>query len=81
MCPFTAGTGPGQTVGLNLKTRLYIGGVDWTDIRVSPSVHVHVGFVGCIAEVSIVVEEGSLLPPPRSKHRLYAPYIGNLNFF
>ena len=46
------GTGPGQTIGLNLKTWLYIGGVDWTDLRVSSSVGVNVGFVGCIAEVS-----------------------------
>ena len=47
-----AGTGPGQTVGLNLMTWLYVGGVDWTDIRVSPSLGVNVGFTGCIAEVS-----------------------------
>jgi len=46
------GTGPGQTVGLNLKTWLYVGGVDWIDVRVSPSVGIDVGFTGCIAEVS-----------------------------
>ena len=48
-----AGTGPGQTVGLNLQTWLYIGGVDWTAVRVSPSVGVSVGFVGCVAEVCL----------------------------
>ena len=47
-----SGTGPGQTVGLNLMSWLYVGGVDWKDIRVSPSVGVNVGFTGCIAEVS-----------------------------
>jgi len=45
------GSGPGQTIGLNLRTWLYVGGVDWTDVRVSPSVGVDVGFTGCIAEV------------------------------
>jgi len=45
------GSGPGQTIGLNLRTWLYVGGVDWTDVRVSPSVGVDVGFAGCIAEV------------------------------
>jgi len=55
MCMLTTGTGPGQTIGLNLKSWLYVGGVDWTDVRVSPSVPVDVGFVGCIAEVRPVV--------------------------
>jgi len=52
ICICVPGTGPGQTVGLNLKTWLYVGGVDWSDVRVSPSVGVDVGFTGCIAEVS-----------------------------
>jgi len=68
MCMLTTGTGPGQTIGLNLKSWLYVGGVDWTDVRVSPSVPVDVGFVGCIAEVRPVVSHLSSL---HSHHPLF----------
>jgi dystroglycan 1 len=44
---------PGPTVGLNLRTYLYLGGVDWTEIRVSPFVGVDIGFRGCISELMV----------------------------
>jgi len=40
-------------VGLNLKTSLFVGGVDWTQVRVSPSVGVDVSFQGCISELVV----------------------------
>jgi len=45
----------GTAVGLNLRTPLYIGGVDVQNIRVSPSVGVEHGFTGCISLVSVVL--------------------------
>ena len=48
----SVGVSPGSTVGLNLRTPLYIGGVS-RDVRVAPSVEVdfHQGFQGCISQV------------------------------
>ncbi|GAB6018614.1 hypothetical protein CHUAL_000299 [Chamberlinius hualienensis] len=44
---------PGTTRGLNLRTLLYIGGVDKHKINVSPSVDSSVGFDGCISELEV----------------------------
>jgi len=48
------GVSPGSTVGLNLRTPLYIGGVS-RSTRVAPSVEVdfHQGFQGCISQILI----------------------------
>ena len=45
------GSSPGDTVGLNLKIPLYLGGVNQTLVRVAPSVGVTTGFSGCISQV------------------------------
>jgi dystroglycan 1 len=47
------GSVSGDTVGLNLKTSLYLGAVDWTKVRVSPLVGIDVGFQGCVSELSV----------------------------
>jgi dystroglycan 1 len=47
------GSSPGDTVGLNLKTPLYVGGVNHSLVRVAPSVGVTAGFSGCIAQLKI----------------------------
>lgn len=49
---FTTGQSPGSAVGLNLRTRLYVGGVDQSSVRVSPGVGVDRGFTGCISQVT-----------------------------
>ena len=49
---FQTGTSGGTAVGLNLKTLLYIGGVDLFNIMVAKSVGVKTGFNGCISKVS-----------------------------
>lgn len=45
------GSSVGDTIGLNLRTPLFIGGV--ADVRVSPAVNVLAGFDGCISELSV----------------------------
>lgn len=45
------GTSPGTYIGLDLRTRLYLGGVD-PDGRLPDNVDVQSGFYGCVAEVS-----------------------------
>ena len=45
------GVSHGDTVGLNLKTDLYVGGV--ADLRVSPHAGILAGFKGCISELEI----------------------------
>ena len=47
------GSSPGDTVGLNLKIPLYLGGVNQTLVRVAPSVGVTTGFSGCISQVGL----------------------------
>jgi len=46
------GVSPGESIGLNLKSPLYIGGVDPL-VRVNKDVGTENGFVGCISEISI----------------------------
>ena len=45
------GQSEGNTVGLNLRGNMYIGGVDIAQVRVAPGVEVDAGFQGCISEV------------------------------
>lgn len=45
------GTSPGTYIGLDLQSRLYLGGMD-PDGRLPDDVDVQSGFHGCIAEVS-----------------------------
>ncbi|XP_061163155.1 basement membrane-specific heparan sulfate proteoglycan core protein-like [Saccostrea echinata] len=45
-------TSPGTHIGLDLRTRLYLGGVD-PDKKVPDGVEVQNGFYGCIAELKI----------------------------
>ena len=47
-----SGVSPGNKVGLNLRTFLYLGGVDYSEVRVAPAVGVNMGFRGCVSEVS-----------------------------
>jgi dystroglycan 1 len=47
------GQSAGNTVGLNLRTPLYVGGVDRTNVRISPGAGVDLGFTGCISELKI----------------------------
>lgn len=49
--PPIKGRSPGHTRGLNLRTPLYVGGVDTVRITVSPHVGVARGFDGCLAAV------------------------------
>ncbi|KAK7791103.1 hypothetical protein R5R35_012915 [Gryllus longicercus] len=44
---------PGTTGGLNLRSLLFIGGVDPQRVRVAPGVNVSTGFHGCISEVKV----------------------------
>ncbi|XP_062598285.1 basement membrane-specific heparan sulfate proteoglycan core protein-like, partial [Saccostrea cucullata] len=44
---------PGTYIGLDLRTRLYLGGVD-PDKKVPDDVEVQNGFYGCIAEVGVI---------------------------
>lgn len=46
------GTSPGTYIGLDLRTKLYLGGMD-PDKKVPDDVEVKEGFYGCIAEVCI----------------------------
>ena len=46
------GESPGSTRGLNLRTPLYLGGVDTAQIEIHSEVGVKKGFTGCISEVS-----------------------------
>ena len=46
------GESPGHTRGLNLRTPLYVGGVDNARIEVTSEVGVRGGFTGCISDVS-----------------------------
>jgi len=50
-CVSILGTSPGRQIGLNLKTPLYIGGVNQSLVRVAPSLGVVAGFHGCISQV------------------------------
>lgn len=45
------GVSPGSTIGLDLKTPLYVGGVD-PRMRLPTDLGVIRGFYGCVAEVS-----------------------------
>lgn len=53
--PMLNSESPGSTLGLNLATPLFIGGVDRTRIEVSPEVGVTSGFKGCVSEVRFSV--------------------------
>ena len=44
-------TSPGTTIGLDLRTMLYIGGID-PDIKLPQSLGINNGMKGCVAEVS-----------------------------
>ncbi|KAL3861185.1 hypothetical protein ACJMK2_007245 [Sinanodonta woodiana] len=46
------GISPGDTVGLNLKLPLYLGGVDQV-IRVSSNAGTSQGFIGCVAQLRV----------------------------
>ncbi len=50
---FLPGVADGTTIGLNLQTPLYLGGVD-PDVRVVSHLGMSRGFHGCISEVSVV---------------------------
>jgi len=50
---FTIGQSAGSAIGLNLRTPLYVGGVDQSSVRVSPDVGVERGFTGCISQVTV----------------------------
>ncbi|XP_064642804.1 basement membrane-specific heparan sulfate proteoglycan core protein-like isoform X7 [Lineus longissimus] len=43
---------PGNTLGLNMKRQLYLGGVDQGEV-ISAGVGVDVGFVGCVTRITI----------------------------
>lgn len=47
------GVSPGSTIGLDLKTPLYVGGVD-PRMRLPTDLGVVRGFYGCVAEVSLL---------------------------
>lgn len=47
------GRSPGSTQGVNLKTPMYVGGVDKTKVKVHPDAGVSHGFEGCVAHVSL----------------------------
>nr|XP_022341960.1 basement membrane-specific heparan sulfate proteoglycan core protein-like isoform X4 [Crassostrea virginica] len=49
---YKRGTSPGTYIGLDLRTRLYLGGVD-PDKNIPDDVDVRTGFHGCIAELKI----------------------------
>ncbi|XP_070207543.1 basement membrane-specific heparan sulfate proteoglycan core protein-like isoform X4 [Littorina saxatilis] len=57
---FNRGTTSGNTVGLNLKRPLFLGGVDPAE-ALSPNVGTADGFVGCIAELSVETEAIDLM--------------------
>lgn len=46
------GKSPGSTRGLNLNTKLYVGGWDRQHIRLNPNVNVSNSFDGCLSQVS-----------------------------
>jgi len=48
--PLIAATSPGNTVGLDLRTKLYLGGVE-PEVSIPRSVQVTQGFSGCITQV------------------------------
>ncbi|XP_025082607.1 basement membrane-specific heparan sulfate proteoglycan core protein-like isoform X8 [Pomacea canaliculata] len=54
------GTSPGNTIGLNLKRPLYLGGVDPSE-AISSNVGTREGFVGCIAQLKVGSKEIDLL--------------------
>ena len=45
-------TSPGTTIGLDLRTMLYSGGID-PDIKLPQSLGINNGMIGCVAEVSV----------------------------
>ena len=47
------GKSPGSTRGLNLRTPLYLGGVDPQKVKVATPVGVSSSFKGCISKVSL----------------------------
>ena len=51
------GFSKGNAVGLNLKTPLYVGGVDTENIRLSMEAGIYAGFHGCISSVRIILEQ------------------------
>ena len=46
------GRSPGSTRGLNLNTRLYVGGWDRQHVRINSGVNVTNSFDGCLSQVS-----------------------------
>ncbi|XP_056009495.1 basement membrane-specific heparan sulfate proteoglycan core protein-like isoform X3 [Ostrea edulis] len=53
------GTSPGTYIGLDLRTKLYLGGMD-PDKKVPDDVEVKEGFYGCIAELKINMQSTDL---------------------
>lgn len=49
--PEIRGKSPGSTRGLNLNTRLYVGGWDRQHVRLHPGVNVTNSFDGCMSQV------------------------------
>jgi len=49
------GQSSGSAIGLNLRTPLYVGGVEQSSVRVSPDVAVDRGFTGCISQVTVTL--------------------------
>ena len=45
------GKSPGSTRGLNLNTKLYVGGWDKQRVRINPGVNVTSSFDGCLSQV------------------------------
>ena len=48
------GKSPGSTRGLNLNTRLYVGGWDRQHVRLSSGVNVSSSFDGCLSQVKFI---------------------------
>ena len=47
------GKSPGTTRGLNIRTAMYLGGINREDFTVAPGVGVDNGFSGCITDVKV----------------------------
>jgi hypothetical protein len=48
------GKSPGSTRGLNLNTKLFVGGWDRQRVRLNPGVNVTSSFDGCLSQVSCI---------------------------
>jgi len=48
-----SGQSPGTTRGLNIKTHIYVGGVDRDVVTVSPGAGVDADFAGCLADLAV----------------------------